>query len=96
MPTKLNPYINFRNNARQAMEFYKEVFGGDLRLQTFKEFNASTDPSEDNLIMHAELDAVVCSGPRRGGAQTYALVADRVPPSPGRSRDEGLAELREA
>jgi hypothetical protein len=46
-----------------------------------------------HLIMHAELDAVVCSGPRRGTVQTYALVADRVPPARERGRDEGLAEL---
>ena len=30
MTSRLNPYINFKDNARQAMEFYKEVFGGDL------------------------------------------------------------------
>ena len=56
MQTKLNPYINFKDTARQAMEFYKSVFGGDLRLSTFKEYNASQDPSEDNKIMHAELN----------------------------------------
>ena len=57
MNTKLNPYINFKSNARQAMEFYKSVFGGDLRLSTFKEFHASQTPEEENLIMHAELNA---------------------------------------
>ena len=57
MQTKLNPYIGFKDNARQAMEFYKSVFGGELRLSTFKEYHASSDPSEDNLIMHAELDS---------------------------------------
>lgn len=52
------------------------------------------DPARfTHLIMHAELDAVVCSGPRRGTAQTYALVADRVPSAASRHRDEGLAEL---
>ena len=56
MQTKLNPYINFKDNTRQAMEFYKTVFGGKLRMSTFKEYNASQDPSEDNKIMHAELD----------------------------------------
>ncbi len=56
MHAKLNPYINFKGTTRQAMEFYKSIFGGDLRLSTFKEYNASSDPSEDNLIMHAELD----------------------------------------
>ncbi len=56
MSTKLNPYLNFRSNARQAMEFYHGIFGGDLRMQTFKEYNASQDPSEDSLIMHASLE----------------------------------------
>ncbi len=55
MPVQLNPYLNFRDNTRQAMEFYKSVFGGKLTMATFKEFHASQDPSEDNLIMHAEL-----------------------------------------
>jgi predicted 3-demethylubiquinone-9 3-methyltransferase (glyoxalase superfamily) len=39
------------------MEFYKTVFGGKLEMQTYKEFNASQDPSEDNKIMHALLEA---------------------------------------
>ncbi len=60
MQTKLNPYINFKNNARQAMEFYHGVFGGDLKMQTFKEYHASQNPSEDDLIMHAELDGNDC------------------------------------
>src|SRR5512144_2630220 len=57
MASQLNPYISFKNNARQAMEFYKTVFGGKLTMNTFKEFNASQDPGEDNLIMHAVLEA---------------------------------------
>jgi PhnB protein len=57
MQSRLNPYISFRGNAREAMEFYKTVFGGKLVMNTFKEFNASQDPSEDNMIMHAMLEA---------------------------------------
>lgn len=57
MQTKLNPYINFKNNTRQAMEFYHSVFGGKLNMSTFKEYHASQDPSEDNLIMHSVLEA---------------------------------------
>jgi PhnB protein len=53
----LNPYLSFKDNTRQAMEFYKTVFGGKLTVSTFKEFHASVDPSEDNLVMHAELRA---------------------------------------
>ena len=57
MASRLNPYISFKDNAREAMEFYKTVFGGELVLNTFKEFNASPDPSEDNNIMHSMLEA---------------------------------------
>jgi PhnB protein len=56
MKAKLNPYLNFKDTTRQAMEFYKSIFGGDLRLSTFKEYNASSDPSEDAKIMHSELN----------------------------------------
>lgn len=56
MNTKLTPYLNFKDNAREAMEFYKTVFGGKLVMSTFKEYHASQDPSEDNKIMHAELE----------------------------------------
>lgn len=45
------------------------------------------------LMMAAELDGVVCSGPRRGKRFTYALVDERVPPAPPRDRDESLAVL---
>ena len=55
MPTRLNPYINFRDNARDAMTFYQSVFGGDLTLSTFAEYQASEDPSEAEKIMHGQL-----------------------------------------
>jgi PhnB protein len=57
MQTRLNPYLSFKDNARQAMEFYKSVFGGKLTLSTFKEFGASEDPAEANKIMHSMLEA---------------------------------------
>ena len=57
MNIRLNPYLNFKSNARQAMEFYNTVFGGKLQMSTFKEYHASQTPDEDDLIMHAELNA---------------------------------------
>jgi PhnB protein len=57
MQSKLNPYIVFKDNTRQAMEFYQTVFGGKLAMNTFKEFHASQDPSEDDKIMHSMLEA---------------------------------------
>jgi hypothetical protein len=45
------------------------------------------------LVMHAELDGVICSGPRRGKQFTYMLLDERVPPAAGLTRDEALAAL---
>lgn len=46
-----------------------------------------------HLVMHAELDAVICSGAPRGRQQTYALVSERAPEARRLDRDEALAEL---
>ena len=46
-----------------------------------------------HLMMQAELDGVVCSGPRRGKELTYALLDERAPTAPPLGRDEALAEL---
>ena len=52
----LNPYLSFRDNARQAMEFYQGVLGGDLDISTFAQFPDMTqDASERDLVMHAQL-----------------------------------------
>jgi hypothetical protein len=45
------------------------------------------------LLMHAELDGLICSGPMRGKQHTYTLLEARVPPTPERDPDEALAEL---
>jgi PhnB protein len=55
MGVQLNPYLSFRDNAREAMEFYHSVFGGELSTSTFAEFHASEDPAEQDKIMHAQL-----------------------------------------
>ena len=52
-----HPYLSFKDNAREAMEFYASVFGGKLDVSTFKEYHASEDPSEDDKVMHARLEA---------------------------------------
>jgi PhnB protein len=53
MASRLNPYISFAGNARQAMEFYEQVFGGTLSLNTFGEFGAQDQPDG---IMHGMLE----------------------------------------
>jgi PhnB protein len=58
---KLSPYIFFKGNAREAMEFYKSIFGGELTMQTIAEVPDDAMPpdmkKEDvkDQIMHARL-----------------------------------------
>jgi len=54
--SRLNPYLNFRAQAREAMEFYRSVFGGELTLTTFAEFGMPAAPGEEGLIMHGQLE----------------------------------------
>ena len=55
MASRLNPYISFDGNAREAMEYYEGVFGGTLTLNTFGEYG-QPDSSIANKIMHGNLE----------------------------------------
>ena len=54
MAILLNPYINFPGSAREAMETYQEIFGGNLVMNTFGEYGPPDMPGGDK-IMHAML-----------------------------------------
>lgn len=55
MAIHYNPYFTFDGSTRQAMEFYSGIFGGELQLATFKDFQAPVPEEVQHLIMHAEL-----------------------------------------
>jgi PhnB protein len=55
VPSFLNPYISFRDDARQALEFYQDVFGGNLNVNTFGQYGDANAPGADN-VMHGQLD----------------------------------------
>jgi PhnB protein len=55
MASQLNPYLNFDGNARQALEFYQGVFGGELNVMTFGDMGAA-DASDVGKIMHGQLE----------------------------------------
>jgi PhnB protein len=57
MTVRLNPYLSFQDSAREAMTFYHSVFGGDLTVSTFADFQASEDPAEQDKVMHSQLEA---------------------------------------
>jgi hypothetical protein len=46
-----------------------------------------------HILMHAELDALICNGPRKGKQFTYALLDERVPEIKTIKREEALARL---
>jgi len=51
----MNPYLNFTNNCREAMTFYKQCFGGELQLMTFENSPMDVPPAAKNNILHATL-----------------------------------------
>jgi PhnB protein len=55
MASRLNPYISFEGTARDAMETYKSVFGGELSINTFGDFGEAPPGFEDK-VMHSQLE----------------------------------------
>jgi len=55
MATTLNPYLNFDGTTREAMEFYREVFGGELSIMTFGDMG--TEGPQADGVMHSSLTA---------------------------------------
>lgn len=51
----LNPYVNLRGTAREALEFYHAVLGGDLQIMTFGDIPDMAPPGEEHLVMHGQL-----------------------------------------
>ena len=79
MASRLNPYIGFDGNAREAMEFYKGVFGGELTVNTFGEFGSQGSPDADK-IMHSQLET------DRG----FTLMASDTPSEMGRTPGDNI------
>ncbi|NHN56959.1 VOC family protein [Calidifontibacter sp. DB0510] len=54
MASRLNPYLNFADNAAEAMAFYQSVFGGQLDVMKFGDMPNS--PAEEaDKVMHSML-----------------------------------------
>jgi hypothetical protein len=71
----------------------QQLTRAELRERLERARLAMTGARLAQLLMHAELDGVICSGPRRGRQFTYALLAERAPRARRLGRDEALAEL---
>ena len=73
MTVRLNPYIGFDGQAREAIQFYETVFGGELTISTYGESGMSDDPSQADKVMHAQLDA---------GSDLMLMASDAPPGMP--------------
>jgi hypothetical protein len=78
----------------RALEGSKHLTRDELR-DVLQKADISTDAGlrMAYLMMRAELDGVICSGPRRGKQFTYALLDERVPPGNILEHEEALAAL---
>ncbi|NUK06512.1 VOC family protein [Streptomyces lunaelactis] len=56
MASRLNPYVSFAGDAKQAMEFYEGVFGGTLTVNAYGDFGSEAPPGYADKIMHGQLE----------------------------------------
>jgi len=56
MTSKLNPYVSFRGQAREALTFWHSVFGGELNIMTFADGGMEVADDEKDLVMHGQID----------------------------------------
>jgi PhnB protein len=72
---RLNPYLSFRAEAREAMEFYRSVLGGELQIDTFEGYDDMGIPADEaHLVMHAHLttpDGLVLMGADTPSSMPY-------------------------
>jgi PhnB protein len=66
----LNPYLNFVDNARDAITFYQSALGGELTISTFGENGMAGDAADINKVMHAQLTTPA----------GFTLMASDIPP----------------
>jgi PhnB protein len=78
--SRLNPYISFADTARQALEFYRDVFGGELAMNTFGE-SGMADGAVADKIMHGQLETPA----------GYTLMAADTPPGMEHSSGSALS-----
>lgn len=92
---ELTPAIFARSHAvlERALRGGKHLTRAELASALARSRIVAHGQRLGHLVMRAELDALVCSGPRRGKQFTYALLEERVPSAKPLTRDEALAEL---
>nr|PZN81264.1 MAG: winged helix DNA-binding domain-containing protein [Pseudomonadota bacterium] len=79
--------------VERALEGGKHLTREELAAELAKHGIEARGQKLAHIVAHAELDALICSGPLRGRQFTYALLEERVPKVRRLTRDESLATL---
>ncbi len=74
----LEVYLFFRGECREAMEFYKGIFGGQLTVQTYADSGMDKDGDKKNWLMHASLE----------GGEIKLMASDTEKASPAAAKIE--------
>jgi hypothetical protein len=88
-----NAFKRSRRLLKRALDGGQQLTRAALRQIFQRERLPTTGIRFVLMLMRAELDGLICSGPRAGKDFTYALLDDRAPRSPALRRDQALAEL---
>jgi PhnB protein len=81
--TRLNPYIGRDGDARQLLEFYQKVLGGDLNLSTYGEAPMEAPESHKHRILHGQLEV----------SDHVQIMASDAPPNMPVSTDDATVSL---
>ncbi|MCR1983593.1 VOC family protein [Cellulosimicrobium cellulans] len=94
MSVQTTPHLNFRGDARAALELYRSVFGGELVVTTYGDLGQAADPAAGDLVVWGQVSA-----PSGFRVMAYDVPADR-PWSPGEApffvsvRGDDVEEVR--
>jgi PhnB protein len=69
---KLEPYLFFKGECKEAMEFYKGVFGGEVNTVTYSDSGVTVDGIDPGWLMHASLE----------GGEVKLMASDTAQASP--------------
>jgi hypothetical protein len=86
-------YAKCNSAIEKAFRIQRYPTRSELAVNLEKNKIAARGQRLGHILVNAELDGLICSGPRRGKQHTYALLADRVPAVKKIGRDEALARL---
>jgi PhnB protein len=89
MTARATPYLSFAGNAREAMEFYRSVFGEELDIATYADLHRAQEAKREDWVAHSMLSGA--TGVTLMGSDTAAPVGQSVSVALGGDETE-LAE----